>query len=258
MSAAGIIMDLVLMVLLLGALGFGVRLNMRLKALKSGQEAFAEAVSQLDQAAIRAHQSLKSLRGEADESQELLHGRILAARDLLTRLEQQIDQAERTQKDLQTGLSNAVMVGSLSEDMREETEASDHIVSPSRIRRQDWASSRTAEAKRSYANPSSEAMEANKVEAYRDLNDRFDQEASHQRSPEAEVSEIGLKAISELVRSLSDKAVVPQPVVNPASRRSRLPQPLEADLFETVTPQNQRPEREPNDDRRRPLFRRTR
>jgi hypothetical protein len=105
MSMANAIMDLVLMVLLLAALGFGVRLDKRLKALRAGQEAFANAVRDLDAAAIRAHNSLRELRADADESQELLHGRVMAAREALNRLESQIARAERAQIDLDKGLS---------------------------------------------------------------------------------------------------------------------------------------------------------
>ncbi|MFT4091224.1 MAG: DUF6468 domain-containing protein [Asticcacaulis sp.] len=102
MSVAGIIMDVLLMGLLLTALWFGMRLNARLKALKAGQEGFAKAVAELDSAAIKAFTSLKDLRTDADESQELLHGRILAARDLIQKLEVQIERAERAQAGFQS------------------------------------------------------------------------------------------------------------------------------------------------------------
>lgn len=100
MSVAGIIIDLLLMGLLLAALWFGVRLNARLKALKAGQEGFAQAVAELDAAAIKAFDSLKALRADADESQDLLHGRILAARELVQKLEAQIERAERARDSL--------------------------------------------------------------------------------------------------------------------------------------------------------------
>jgi exonuclease VII small subunit len=103
---ANAIMDLVLMGLLLAALAFGVRLDKRLKALRAGQEAFAQAVRDLDDAAIRAHNSLKELRANADESQELLHGRVIAAREALKRLEGQIARAERAGIDIDKSLAN--------------------------------------------------------------------------------------------------------------------------------------------------------
>jgi hypothetical protein len=102
---ANAIMDLILMGLLLAALGFGVRLDKRLKALRAGQEAFAQAVRDLDDAAIRAHNSLKELRAEADESQDLLHGRVIAAREALNRLDGQLARAERARIDLDKGLA---------------------------------------------------------------------------------------------------------------------------------------------------------
>jgi hypothetical protein len=93
-------MDFVLMGLLVAALWFGVRLDKKLKALRGAHEGFAKAVGDLDQAAIRAHHSLKELRADADESQDLLHGRILAARDLLQKLETQTGRAERAVREL--------------------------------------------------------------------------------------------------------------------------------------------------------------
>ncbi|WP_443749670.1 DUF6468 domain-containing protein [Asticcacaulis solisilvae] len=93
-------MDFVLMGLLVAALWFGVRLDKKLKALRGAHEGFAKAVGDLDQAAIRAHHSLKELRADADESQDLLHGRILAARDLLQKLETQVGRAERAAREL--------------------------------------------------------------------------------------------------------------------------------------------------------------
>ena len=101
MSLFGVIMDIILAGLLMGALAFGVRLNARLKTLQSGREDFAKAVAELDQAAIRAHEALRQLRAHADESQDLLHGRILAARELLPKLETLITRAERTQSALE-------------------------------------------------------------------------------------------------------------------------------------------------------------
>lgn len=203
MSAAGIIMDLLLMGLLLTALWFGVRLNGRLKALKAGQEGFAKAVAELDNAAIKAFTSLKDLRTDADESQELLHGRILAARDLIQKLEVQIERAEK----VQTGLQH-----------------------------------------RTEATPQS---------ARRDVNDRFHNPAE----PEPDVSEVGLAAISEMLRTFarpeasrpevsrpeisrpevsgpeaSRPAAEPprtepfRPAVNPSRRQ---PYPGEDDLFDT-------------------------
>ncbi|CAM3116221.1 DUF6468 domain-containing protein [Asticcacaulis taihuensis] len=104
MSLTNIIMDGVLMALLVAALVFGMRLDKRLKALRAAHEGFAKAVHDLDDAAIRAHASLKELRGNADESQDLLHGRILAARDVLQKLDMQVTRAERVQAELDKGL----------------------------------------------------------------------------------------------------------------------------------------------------------
>jgi Domain of unknown function (DUF6468) len=100
MSYAGIVMDVVLMALLIAALMFGVRLDKRLKGLRAAHDSFARAVADLDQAAIKAHSALRELHTGTDESQELLHGRILVARDLLAKLESQIARAEKAERDI--------------------------------------------------------------------------------------------------------------------------------------------------------------
>jgi hypothetical protein len=87
MSPIAVVMNLVLVVLLLSALGFGVRLERRLKALRDGQAVFAGAVADLDRAAQRAERGLAELRAATDEAIDLLAGRIEKARELAGRLE---------------------------------------------------------------------------------------------------------------------------------------------------------------------------
>lgn len=87
MSPIALAMNLVLAILLLAALGFGLRLERRLKALRDSQASFAGAVADLDRAAQRAEHGLAELRAATDETIELLAGRIEKARALATRLE---------------------------------------------------------------------------------------------------------------------------------------------------------------------------
>lgn len=87
MSLIALAMNLFLALLLLAALGFGIRLNGRLKALRDGQLDFAGAVADLDRAAQRAEKGLAELRIATDEALELLAGRIEKARELANRLE---------------------------------------------------------------------------------------------------------------------------------------------------------------------------
>jgi hypothetical protein len=58
----GMILDGILMLLLVAALGYGVRLERKLAALRAGQLAFASAVTDLNTAAGRAEAALASLR----------------------------------------------------------------------------------------------------------------------------------------------------------------------------------------------------
>jgi hypothetical protein len=87
MSPVSMTLDLILAALLLITLGFGLRLDRRLKTLQASQAAFAAAVADLDRAASRAETGLAELRGAMDETVGLLAGRIEKARDLAAKLE---------------------------------------------------------------------------------------------------------------------------------------------------------------------------
>ena len=88
----GVIMDALLMLLLTGALAYGVRLDKKLKALRDGQLAFAGAVNELNTAASRAEAALASLRASGQET-DLLHDRIVKARTVKAELEALIARA---------------------------------------------------------------------------------------------------------------------------------------------------------------------
>lgn len=88
----GMILDGVLMLLLVAALGYGVRLEKKLSALRAGQQAFATAVSELNAAAGRAEAALASLRASGQET-DLLHDRIIKAREVKAQLESLIARA---------------------------------------------------------------------------------------------------------------------------------------------------------------------
>ncbi|WP_262422886.1 hypothetical protein [Brevundimonas denitrificans] len=62
MSATGLILDGVLMLLLIGAVAFGIRLERKLAALRNGQAEFAKAVSELNAAAGKAENALMALK----------------------------------------------------------------------------------------------------------------------------------------------------------------------------------------------------
>lgn len=88
----GMILDAVLMLLLVAALGYGVRLERKLTALREGQLAFAGAVKELNTAASRAESALANLRASGQET-DLLHDRIVKARALKQELESLIARA---------------------------------------------------------------------------------------------------------------------------------------------------------------------
>ena len=82
----GMIMDAVLMLLLVAAVGYGVKLERKLKTLREGQVAFAQAVGELNAAAGRAESALATLRAAGQET-DLLHDRIIKAREVKQQLE---------------------------------------------------------------------------------------------------------------------------------------------------------------------------
>ncbi|WP_339931859.1 DUF6468 domain-containing protein [uncultured Brevundimonas sp.] len=82
----GIVLDSILMLMLVVAIGYGVRLERKLIALRVGQLAFAGAVTELNTAAGRAEAALASLRASGQET-DLLHDRIIKARAVKQELE---------------------------------------------------------------------------------------------------------------------------------------------------------------------------
>ncbi len=90
----GIILDSILMLLLVTAIGYGIKLERKLKALREGQLAFAGAVKELNNAATRAEQALATLRASGQET-DLLHDRIIKARQVKQELEAAIARAPK-------------------------------------------------------------------------------------------------------------------------------------------------------------------
>ena len=92
--AAGL--DGLLALLLLLALGLGMKLNTRLKTLREGQAGFAAAVIELNQAAARAEAGLTALKAASESAHDDLLARIETARGLVGRLERAGADAHRT------------------------------------------------------------------------------------------------------------------------------------------------------------------
>ena len=92
--AAGL--DALLALLLMLALGLGMKLNTRLKTLREGQAGFAAAVIELNQAAARAEAGLTALKTASESAHDDLLARIETARSLVTRLERAGADVHRT------------------------------------------------------------------------------------------------------------------------------------------------------------------
>jgi hypothetical protein len=95
MDLVTVSLDILLITLLVAALGYGVRLERRLKALRDGHAVFAQAVRELDQSVLRAEAGLDQLRKAGEEARDGLHDRILKAREAKTDLERLLARAER-------------------------------------------------------------------------------------------------------------------------------------------------------------------
>ena len=91
MSIAALALNGLLAVLLIVALGFGWRLERRLKALRDSHAGFAKAVADLDNAAARAEQGLADLRAATDEASETLADRIERATALAAKLDERLN-----------------------------------------------------------------------------------------------------------------------------------------------------------------------
>jgi soluble cytochrome b562 len=94
MSPISLSLNLLVAVLLVLTLGFGWRLERRLKKLRDSQQGFTSAVAELDRASKRAEAGLTELRGATEETLDLLLGRIDKARELAARLEKLSAEAE--------------------------------------------------------------------------------------------------------------------------------------------------------------------
>jgi hypothetical protein len=94
-SPIAIGLDALLALLLLLALGLGVQLNTRLKALRQSQASFAASVQELNQAAAKAEAGLAALRAASETAHDDLLARIETARALVGRLERASADAER-------------------------------------------------------------------------------------------------------------------------------------------------------------------
>lgn len=91
MSLVAVAMNGLLAILLIVALGFGWRLERRLKALRDSHAGFAKAVADLDLAAARAEQGLADLRAATDEASETLAVRIERAQALAAQLDERVN-----------------------------------------------------------------------------------------------------------------------------------------------------------------------
>jgi len=120
----GILLDSVLMLLLVGALAYGVRLEKKLVALREGQLAFAGAVTELNAAAGRAENALASLRASGEEA-DMLHDRILKARAVKQELDVLIARAPSRGAVIEAAPAQAMNIREIAADTAPRTSDDD-------------------------------------------------------------------------------------------------------------------------------------
>jgi hypothetical protein len=96
MTTAALALNLLLALLLIGALVMGWRVERRLTALRASHAGFTKAVADLDAAAARAEQGLADLRAATDEAAESLADRLTKAKILVAKLDERIDAGEKS------------------------------------------------------------------------------------------------------------------------------------------------------------------
>ena len=101
MSLVSIALDSILFLLLIFALWYGMRLERRLKELRNAYSGFATAVVDLDASAAKAQKALNDMRQTSESTQDLIHERVLTARELTAKLEVQVERAERVLAQLE-------------------------------------------------------------------------------------------------------------------------------------------------------------
>jgi hypothetical protein len=90
----GMLLDLLLAALLLGAIAFGMRLNRRLKALRDSQTDFVAAATQLNQSLGRAETALAEMRAAGRDAEGALMERVDEARLMLKRLHEAMERTK--------------------------------------------------------------------------------------------------------------------------------------------------------------------
>ena len=103
MTLAAFVFESLVALLLLGAVIMCLRVDRRLRALKTGQDGMMETVRRLDESTDRARASLAALDRAAREHGETLEGRVREARDLADELALLAERAEARAETIARG-----------------------------------------------------------------------------------------------------------------------------------------------------------
>ena len=139
MNPVSLAMDGLLAVLLMTAVGVGVRLNGKLKLLRDGLGQFVRAVGDLDVAAARAEAGLSALRSATEETHDALLTRIETARALLPRLDRACEDAATAAARLDEGVRAADAAGRRAHTAAEAAEAAFCRAAPEPVERGEAA-----------------------------------------------------------------------------------------------------------------------
>ena len=86
MEVISLLIDILLLILMIGAIVFSLRLSKQLKAFKANRDAFLKAIADLDKSSARAENAIIGLKATADEVGQKLQGEIDEGRRLFDEL----------------------------------------------------------------------------------------------------------------------------------------------------------------------------
>jgi hypothetical protein len=137
---AGIVLDLVLAVLLAGAIVYAYLLNKRLRLLQADRASLEGLVGGLAEASMRAEAGVAALRAAADQVGQKLQQKVERAQSLSDDLGYMLDRggqlADRLEKAVRTGRDGDPPAAVPSRDKTADEPGSNKVAFPSRIERE--------------------------------------------------------------------------------------------------------------------------
>lgn len=110
-------LDILVSLLLIATIGYAVRLNSRLSALRKNRDDLAKTIINFNEATVRAESSIPKLRKAADEAGQTLQDRVEKAQSLRDDLAFMIERADTMANRLENAVRSARTDSPRSEGM---------------------------------------------------------------------------------------------------------------------------------------------